>query len=256
MSQRSDTVTSEMQRQIEKVSAIKGSVLPSQKWDQYADNASSKIKISSKRRAEEEEISRGIVLVGKAREVRPVVVCPLCIFRTLITIRFSSMCWETQISHVDAGRFSMLTIIRLVYRCRRARVLDVHQLKTPNLQSMSSRTSPKAPTNQKRCILYMKPGPVPHSRFATISSRSSARGEPDGFRAGHDREDEPNASVDRPARQSHRTSAIPRHLVRLLHGVEGAFHAPAQAFSFIRACSRMYCTRARRYTATWLGCRN
>jgi hypothetical protein len=70
MSKRSDTVTSEMKRQIDKASVIKKCALPSKEWDQYADDASSKIRVSAKRGVEEEEISRGIVLVGKARQVR------------------------------------------------------------------------------------------------------------------------------------------------------------------------------------------
>ena len=41
-------------------------------------------------------------------------------------------------------------------------------------------------------------------------------------RASNDREDESHARVDRPARQSRRTSPMRKNLVRLLHGVEGA----------------------------------
>jgi len=70
MSKRSDTVTSEMKRQVDKASVIKKCAMPSEKWSQYAEDASSKIRLSSKRGLEEEEISRGIVLVGEAHQVR------------------------------------------------------------------------------------------------------------------------------------------------------------------------------------------
>lgn len=69
ISERSDTVTREVRNQIENFSLIKGRPEGSQKWDEFAEVASSKIKDSYQRGNVEDEVKRGRARISRVKKV-------------------------------------------------------------------------------------------------------------------------------------------------------------------------------------------